>query len=121
MFGAAAAAGNATERINLCQDYQLPAQYEQYLNTSFLGERMSAQVGTVDFSYYSFGPLQDVPVPGKHRGSLLHHACERAGVQKGLLLYRQAAGSDCRAGGNLKHLGPGSAERPGSNTSSCDL
>ena len=61
-----AAAGNSTERLDACQDYQLPAEYEPYLNTSFLGERQFVQVETVNFSYFTFGPLQEPSEPGEH-------------------------------------------------------
>ena len=41
----------------LCANFTLEPQYLPYLDTSFLGLRRSTQVGTVDYSYYQFGPL----------------------------------------------------------------
>lgn len=50
-------AGNSTQRLGDCASYAIPPSFAQYLNTSFLGERKSIEVGPVNYSYYQFGPL----------------------------------------------------------------
>ncbi len=50
-------AGKSTQRLGDCASYAIPPSFAQYLNTSFLGERQSIEVGPVNYSYYQFGPL----------------------------------------------------------------
>lgn len=50
-------AGNSTQRLADCASFAIPPSFAQYLNTSFLGERQSIEVGPVNYSYFQFGPL----------------------------------------------------------------
>ena len=49
---------NATQRFDACQSTPLPAASQQYLDTSFLGQRQSLEVESVNYTFFRFGPLQ---------------------------------------------------------------
>lgn len=55
----------AKDRKKDCIDEKLPAEYEQFLDTSFLGKERTASVGNTKFAYYRFGPLHANRVPGR--------------------------------------------------------
>ena len=57
-------AGTDSQRLSSCGSYTLPAEYAPFLNTSFLGQRQSLQVGPTDYSYFEFGPLQPLGAAG---------------------------------------------------------
>ncbi|KAK9803318.1 hypothetical protein WJX73_001019 [Symbiochloris irregularis] len=57
--------GSLSTLAPYCFEKGLPAAYQPYLDTSFLGEEQHALVGTVNYSYYQFGPLQQTSSPGR--------------------------------------------------------
>lgn len=52
----------AKGRIDACSDVPLPAKYERYLDTSFLGLERSIDVGQVTYSYHRFGPMKQLAI-----------------------------------------------------------
>ena len=50
-------AGNSTARLASCKNATVPQAFTQYLNTSFLGDRQFTQAGSVNYTFFQFGPL----------------------------------------------------------------
>ena len=60
--------GNATEREAMCSTMPLPTTFTDFLNTSFLGPRRFIEAGSVNYTYFQFGPLNTVQT-GRFCGS----------------------------------------------------